>query len=72
MLFGGYLFILFGGPINWRLIKQKLVIKSSTKAELIALLHVITKSIWWQQFFKDVAFNIDEKQVIYYDNMQTI
>jgi hypothetical protein len=41
----GYLFILFGGLINWRLIKQKLVIKSSTKAELIALLHVITKSI---------------------------
>src|SRR6266700_1665821 len=35
----GYLFTLYGGPINWQLIKQKSVTKLSTEAELLALLH---------------------------------
>ncbi len=41
----GYLFTLYRGPIDWRLTKQKLVTKSSTEAELLALLHAATKSI---------------------------
>ena len=46
--------------------------KSSIEAELLALLHAATKLIWWQQFFKEVRFDTQEKQVIYCDNMQTI
>jgi len=46
--------------------------KLSMEAELLALLHAATKLIWWQQFFKEVGFNTNEKQVIYYNNMQTI
>src|SRR6266567_441911 len=53
----GYLFTLYRGPIDWRLIKQKLVTKFSTEAELLALLYIATKSIWWQRFFKEVGFN---------------
>ena len=53
----GYLFTLYGGPIDWRSIKQKLVTKSSTEAELLALSYAATKSIWWQRFFKEVGFN---------------
>ena len=41
----GYLFTLFRGPIDWRLTKQKLVIKLSIEAELLALLYAATKSI---------------------------
>ena len=41
----GYLFTLYGGPIDWQLIKQKLVIKSSIEVELLALLYVATKLI---------------------------
>ena len=33
----GYLFQLFGGPIDWRCIKQKTVTTSTTEAELLAL-----------------------------------
>ena len=68
----GYLFTLFGGPIDWRSTKQKSVTKSSTEAELLALSHAATESIWWQRFFKEVGFDTKEKQVIYCDNMQTI
>ena len=68
----GYLFTLFRGPIDWQFIKQKSVIKSSTEAKLLALSHAATKSIWWQQFFKEIGFDPDEKQTIYYNNQQTI
>ena len=43
----GYLFTLFGGPIDWRSMKQKSVTKSSTEVELLALSYVATESIWW-------------------------
>ena len=68
----GYLFTLFRGLINWQSIKQKLVTKLSIEVELLALLHAATKSIWWQWFFKEVRFHTKEKQVIYYNNLQTI
>ena len=67
-----YLFTLYGGPIDWQLIKQKFMTKSSMEAKLLALSHAATESIWWQQFFKKVRFDAEEKQVIYCNNMQTI
>ena len=57
----GYLFTLYRGPINWRLIKQKLVTKFSIEAELLALLYAATELIWWQRFFKEVGFDTQEK-----------
>ena len=41
----GYLFTLFRGVINWRSIKQILIMKLSTEAEFIALLHAGTELI---------------------------
>ena len=68
----GYLFILYEGLIDWWSIKQKLVTKLNMETKLLALLHAVTKSIWWQWFFKEVGFDAKEKQVIYCDNMQMI
>jgi len=68
----GYLFTLFRGPINWQSTKQKLVTKSSTEAELLALSHAATESIWWQRFFEEIGFDPNKKQTIYCDNLQTI
>jgi hypothetical protein len=42
----GYIFSLFGGPINWKASKQKTIITSTTKAKLLALLRV-AKEIRW-------------------------
>jgi hypothetical protein len=42
----GYLFKLFRGLIEWKSMRQKLVTKSSTEAELVALLHASTEVYW--------------------------
>ena len=68
----GYLFTLFGGPINWRSTKQMLVTKSSTKAELIALSHAGMELIWWSCFFEEIGLTLDDRQTINCDNLQTI
>jgi hypothetical protein len=68
----GYLFTLFGGAIDWRSTKQTLVTKSSTEAELTALSHAGTESIWWSRFFEEIELSLDEEQTIYCDNLQTI
>ena len=68
----GYLFTLFGGPVDWRSTKQKSVTKLSTEAEFLALSHAATESIWWQRFFKEIGFDPDEKQTINCNNIQTI
>jgi hypothetical protein len=44
--FKGYIFSLFGGPINWKAGKQKTIITSTTKAKLLALSRV-AKEIRW-------------------------
>jgi hypothetical protein len=48
----GYLFKLFGGPIDWRSTKQKTVTTSSTEAELLALLHTAKEVLWWKRLFE--------------------
>lgn len=68
----GYLFTLFGGPIDWHSTKQTSVTKSSTKAELMALSHAGTESIWWSRFFKEIGLTLDNRQTINCDNLQTI
>ena len=42
----GYIFSLFGGPINWKAGKQKTIITSTTKAKLLTLL-CAAKEIRW-------------------------
>jgi len=42
----GYLFQLFGGPIDWRCTKQKTVTTSTTEAELMALSHIAKELLW--------------------------
>ena len=39
----GFLFQLFGGPIDWHATKQKTVTTSSTEAELLTLTHAMKK-----------------------------
>ena len=68
----GYLFKLFGGPIDWSSSKQKTVITSTTEAELLALSHAATEALWWNRIFKDLGFNLDQKLTIHCDNRQTI
>jgi hypothetical protein len=68
----GYLFQLFGGPIDWRCTKQKTVKTSTTEAELSALYHVAVQLYWWQRFFDAIDLDLDEDLVINCDNLQTV
>src|SRR5439155_7163394 len=68
----GYLFKLFGGPIDWSSTKQKTVSTSTTEAELLALSHTATEALWWNWIFKDLGFDLGYEITIHCDNQQTI
>jgi hypothetical protein len=67
----GYLFKLFGGLIDWKSTRQKLVTKSSTEAELVALSHASTEIFWWRRFFTQIKLQLDTYEVEC-NNQQTI
>ena len=50
----GYLFKLFGGPVDWRASKQRTVTTSTTEAELLALSSAAKEAIWWKRFFQSI------------------
>ena len=68
----GYIFFLFGGPIDWKATLQRCVTKSTTEAELIAASSAGTELIWWWRVYHDIGFNPDNEQLLYCDNQQTI
>jgi len=68
----GFLFQLFGGPIDWKSTKQKTVTTSSTEAELMALSHAAKDLYWWRRFFKNLTVQFEHEFHIQCDNQQTI
>jgi len=50
---------LFGGPIDWRVGKQKTVTTSTTEAELLALSHASKEVYYWIRFFKGIGLDIE-------------
>ena len=68
----GYLFKLFGGPIDWRSTKQKTVTTSSTEAELLALSHAAKEVLWWRRLFEAIRLDPGHEMAVQCDNRQTI
>ena len=69
----GYLFLLYGGAIDWKASKQSTVTTSSTEAELLALSRTAKELIAWRRFFNEISFSIDGGiKLIQSDNTQTI
>jgi hypothetical protein len=68
----GYLFKLFGLPIDWKATKQRTVTKSTTEAELYALSRTGSEIIWWTNLFTELNFNPNIDPVVYCDNAQTV
>ena len=68
-----YLFKLFNGPIDQRLIKQKTIITFNTEVKLLALFHAAKDMIWWKRFFSGIKqLDINKHFAILYNNTQTI
>jgi hypothetical protein len=68
----GYLFKLFGGPVDWRVSKQRIVTTSTTEAELLALISAAKEAIWWKRFFQSIDLELDHELVLQCDNKQTV
>ena len=64
--------MLFRGLINQKATLQRLVTRSTTKAELLSLSTTAVKIIWWQRFFKAISFNLEREFTLLCDNIQTI
>lgn len=67
-----YLFMLFGGAVDWKCTKHKTVTTSTTEAKLLSLSHCAAETIWWYRFFKNLGFHLDEDTSIKCDNKQTV
>jgi hypothetical protein len=68
----GYVFKLYGGPVDWASRKQSTVTTSTTEAELLAMLHAGKQAIWWNNLFQKLKFHTGHKLSIKNDNQQTI
>jgi len=68
----GYLFQLYGGPIDWKASKQITVTTSSTEAELLALSETARQTVWWNRFFECIRFQTGQNTTIICDNQQTL
>jgi hypothetical protein len=68
----GFLFFLFGGPVDWRCTKQKTVTTSTTEAEFLALSHTASHLYWWRRFFKYISLELNQDYLIQCDNLQTV
>jgi len=61
--------MLFRGLIDWKATLQRLVTRSTTKAELLSLSIATIKIIWWQRFFKAIGLNLERDFTLLCDNM---
>jgi hypothetical protein len=67
-----YIFKLFDGLIDWTARKQVTISTSITEAKLLAMLHADKEFIWWIHLFEKLKFDLDQKMIIYNDNLQII
>ncbi|OKO99429.1 Retrovirus-related Pol polyprotein from transposon TNT 1-94 [Penicillium subrubescens] len=55
----GFIFCLFGGPIEWKSRKQKTITISTTEAELLAISHAAKQLYWIKRLFSFIQFDPD-------------
>ena len=68
----GYLFMLYGMPIDWKASLQRSVTKSTTEAELLALSTAATELLAWNRLFKHLRVDLELSPTLYCDNQQTV
>jgi hypothetical protein len=67
-----YIFKLFDEMIDWIAKKQFIVSTFIIEAKLLSMLHVDKKLIWWIHLFQKLKFDLNQKIMIYNDNLQII
>ncbi|KAI2477479.1 hypothetical protein Ptr902_11104 [Pyrenophora tritici-repentis] len=67
----GYVFILYGMPIDWKATVLRSVTRSTTEAELYALSAAGVESQYWDRFCRNIGFMLHTKKALWCDNAQT-
>lgn len=68
----GWIFSLFGGPVDWKAARQTTVTKSTTEAELLSLSRAGTEMVWWNRLFENLNLRLDTPPTLQCDNQQTL
>ncbi|XP_077232610.1 secreted RxLR effector protein 161-like [Tasmannia lanceolata] len=70
----GYVFLLPGGAISWKNVKQRLIASSTMEAEFIACYEATMQALWLQNFVTGLRIvdSISKPLVIYCDNSAAV
>nr|GEW48058.1 zinc finger, CCHC-type [Tanacetum cinerariifolium] len=70
----GYVFILYGGVVDWKSAKQSIFATSSAEAEYIAVFDASKEAVWVRKFIYGLGVVpiIEEPISMYYDNTRAI
>jgi len=69
----GYIMRMFGGIVDWKACKQKIVTTSIIEVELLLSLSNGAREVcWWIRFFKAIGLCLDQDVEIFCDNQQTV
>ena len=74
MFLGGSVFILGGGAIVWRSIKQGCIADSTMKAEYVAATEAAKEAVWLRKFFPDLEVipDAEKAMTLFCDNEAAI
>ncbi|KAI2484853.1 hypothetical protein Ptr902_03793 [Pyrenophora tritici-repentis] len=67
----GYVFMLYGMPVDWKATVLRSVTRSTTEAELYALSAAGVESQYWDRFCRNIGFTLHTKKALWCDNAQT-
>ena len=70
----GSVFILNGGAVVWRSIKQSCIADSTMETEYVAACEASKEAVWLRKFLKylEVVPNVDEPMTLYCDNSEAV
>ncbi|GJT21830.1 hypothetical protein Tco_0891767 [Tanacetum coccineum] len=74
LVYGGYVFILNGGAVDWKSTKQSIFATSSTYAEYVVAFDASKEAVWIHKFIYglNVVPKIEEPITMYCDNTRAI
>ena len=68
----GYFTFVGGNLITWRSKKQKLVSRSSAKAEFRGMVHGVCELLWVKRVLRDLSIGVKEAMNLYCDNQAAV
>ena len=64
----GYVYLLMNGAISWSSHKQRTVAQSTTEAEYMALTNAANQAAWYQNFFIELGYSVNDPIPLHGDN----